>query len=682
MKKQLFLIAALASVAPVKAVEQSVPISLDSDFCLAEETTHLNLWAARIIDLLPAPGQFTNTSTADIDFAQTALEKHETNIFASLGSFGGYIVYGFDTPVKNNPKNPYGIDFQIAGNPLNVGRRGSWWAEAGAVQVMKDLNGNGEPDDGEWYELAGSDYWLSSTVKNVEVTYLNPGYEGRYTVPFTSNVGLEGALLTNAFHSQPYYPLPENYANSSLYQVTLSGNMIKGVLDKRNPANIAFYRGPAFGYSDNWGASLNPSEIPNPYNLKENYESGETMPIDGFDISWAVDKNGNHVELDEIDFVRVYCPMWSNAGWLGEVSTEVGCVVMTIPDENYEPQDVYLNYTGITQIQVVAGYTCRYEGLVFCNGRPVAEGVNPVWTVADETIGTIDNTGLFTAKAVGSTKITYQGTDKAIPDVFEVQVVELSDVAVDLEGNASSVDNSKISCIEGETIYINVESLTTGAEMGKNKKQQRFVYDNYTWSNSNAKVGTISRCLFKALQPGVTTLVATSEYNPELTATIEVTVETLPELEQLISEVELTEQNIAGELTASQIFKVGNKGSVVYLENFSDDIGVEPTLSAADGCVTLNPLTNKLVYDFSAAEDIDATVVMNVRSYKREYQCSLRFFMKSDGVNNVMVDAEVQGDAMWYNVQGMFLGHNLDSADMPTGIYIIRQGSSVRKISL
>ena len=67
---------------------------------------------------------------------------------------------------------------------------------------MKDLNGNGIPDDGEWYELAGSDYWLSTTKRNVEMTYYNPSYNKRYTVPWTTNQGKSGAVLTNQFHNQ------------------------------------------------------------------------------------------------------------------------------------------------------------------------------------------------------------------------------------------------------------------------------------------------------------------------------------------------------------------------------------------------------------------------------------------------------------------------------------------------
>lgn len=661
------------------------PLGQTTPAAVVSVNIHHNLWATRIIDLLPAPGQFVNTTTASITNAQAALER-KNGFVASLGSFGGYIVYGFDAPIKNDPRNPYGIDFQISGNPLNAGRRSSWWSEAGAVQVMKDLNGNGIPDDGEWYELAGSDYWLSSTYRNINMTYYNPGYQKRYTVPFTTDKGFDGAVLTNQFHQQPYYPLPQNYQAASRDQITFTGHLIKGVLDKRSPSYIEYYRGPAFGYCDNWGSKLDPSAITDPYNQKIAYESGEEMPQDGFDISWAVDKDGNHVELDQIDFVRVYCALWENAGWLGEASTEPGQVVMTIPDENYEPADIYLNYAGITQLQVPEGHTCRFEGLVFCNGRPVTEGIEPVWTVDDENVGTIDSNGLFTAKALGKVRISYQGTDKAIPDEFDIQVVKLGRVVVDLEGNASGLDNSKTTCIEGETIYINVESETTVEETVNQTTANRFIYDTYTWENSDPTVGTITNSLFKALAPGVTTLTVVSGIDSELKATIEVTVEAVPELEQLISEIEITEENFAGTLTSSQIFKAGEKGSMVYLDNFCDQPETKDVtfgnLSAAEGHVTMNTIDNTMSYNFENMTQVDETVSFNVTNYSRTFTRSIRFFKKSSGVNNVSADADAAGNTFWYNMQGICLGCNLDSANMAPGIYILRRGNSVRKIKL
>ena len=43
----------------------------------------------------------------------------------------------------------------------------------------------------------------------------------------------------------------------------------------------------------------------------------------GFKIDWAVDEEGNPVRLKKVDFIKVYCAMNQQCGWLGETSTEV-----------------------------------------------------------------------------------------------------------------------------------------------------------------------------------------------------------------------------------------------------------------------------------------------------------------------------------------------------------------------
>ena len=60
------------------------------------------------------------------------------------------------------------MDFTIFGNPLPD------WSEPGVVWVMKDENENGEADD-TWYQLAGSDYFFSTTLLDYQVSYANPG---------------------------------------------------------------------------------------------------------------------------------------------------------------------------------------------------------------------------------------------------------------------------------------------------------------------------------------------------------------------------------------------------------------------------------------------------------------------------------------------------------------------------
>jgi hypothetical protein len=46
-----------------------------------------------------------------------------------------------------------------------------------------------------------------------------------------------------------------------------------------------------------------------------------------FDISDAVDKNGNKANLSGISFIKVQSGVFQIAGWLNEVSTEVSGAV-------------------------------------------------------------------------------------------------------------------------------------------------------------------------------------------------------------------------------------------------------------------------------------------------------------------------------------------------------------------
>ena len=46
-----------------------------------------------------------------------------------------------------------------------------------------------------------------------------------------------------------------------------------------------------------------------------------------------MDSEGNHVDLDQIDFVKVYTAVNQYAGWLGETSTEILNAYDLHPDE-------------------------------------------------------------------------------------------------------------------------------------------------------------------------------------------------------------------------------------------------------------------------------------------------------------------------------------------------------------
>jgi len=328
------------------------------------QVTRNSEFIAEVLEFVPAPGQFINKSPGLPASANSIVGK--ATGLVTLGAFGGYVVFRFNDPVQNHPDNPYGIDFTIFGNPLAT------WSEPGSVWVMKDENGNGLPDD-TWYELAGSDYWFSSTIKNYEVTYTNPGGTVAVDVPWTDNQGNNGAVLKNNFHNQSYYPLNINYPYINEENNTLLGTIITGGLDTSNPSNVQSLP-RAFGYADNNARRSAPWTTPNnPYN-----KTNENAGGDGFDISWAVDSDGNYVELDQIHFIKVVTAMQGNGGWLGEVSTEIAGAAIVTPNPDI---------TGVEEMIVIKDeflpvktHTHQLEAFAFNRGR-----VQPATTLIWET---------------------------------------------------------------------------------------------------------------------------------------------------------------------------------------------------------------------------------------------------------------------------------------------------------
>ena len=83
----------------------------------------------------------------------------------------------------------------------------------------------------------------------------------------------------------------------------------------------------AFGYAD-VTPNGSPSNLGAPVNPYANNASGG----DGFDLAWAVDSNGNPVNVGKVYYVRVYTAVLDN-GYFGETSTEV-CGIFTTYGSN------------------------------------------------------------------------------------------------------------------------------------------------------------------------------------------------------------------------------------------------------------------------------------------------------------------------------------------------------------
>lgn len=276
-----------------------------------------------VLEYHPAPGQFVNTmpsadeTTGYDEVCRRCEERLNDEALVHLGAFGGYITVRFDHPVQNLR----GSDFRIKGN--------SAYAISDPVYGKNTIGGSFEPGivyvgvgndpaTAEWYELAGSEYYTSE-IHDFTVTYYKPTAESgshekvasvyddyiRWEASWTEN-GVRrdstGYHNKNQFHDQTYWPLWEKAESLTFRGGRLPNN---GVDYSGKGTSWVLYRyaKDAYGYVD---ASLN----------SDDYST--------FDIDWAVDKQGNRVQLPQIDFIRVQSAVFQHCGWIGETSTEVG----------------------------------------------------------------------------------------------------------------------------------------------------------------------------------------------------------------------------------------------------------------------------------------------------------------------------------------------------------------------
>ena len=124
------------------------------------------------------------------------------------------------------------------------------------------------------------------------------------------NQGHNGYECKNAYHAQSYWP---EYAGES---ITITGEYL--------PVNSFDTSGSGSNYVQDskwWGFPLDGKGFGiGAYGFCDNYPNAD--PLSTIDISWAVDENGNSVNLDHIDFIKVQSGVHKQSGWIGEISTE------------------------------------------------------------------------------------------------------------------------------------------------------------------------------------------------------------------------------------------------------------------------------------------------------------------------------------------------------------------------
>lgn len=288
----------------------------------------------KVIEYCPAPGQFINNlPSIDAGMSQeerlkVCEEQLEDGNPVCLGAAGGYITLSLDQPIKNGK----GSDLRILGN--------AFYSQSDPVYGDATIGGNVEPgivyagvgassETAQWYELAGSEYYTTQR-HNFKITYHKPTAEtgdnslpcsifdkyirfaASWTEPDGTPCDSTGYLMKNSFHMQSYWPQWEDKEEMTFHGSRLPDNAINyggDGSDADNPQYWITYRyaSDSYGYAD---------AAPN---------SDDTYTT--FDLDWAVDKNGNPVNLDHADFIRIQTGVLQQCGWTGETSTEVAGLV-------------------------------------------------------------------------------------------------------------------------------------------------------------------------------------------------------------------------------------------------------------------------------------------------------------------------------------------------------------------
>jgi hypothetical protein len=259
-----------------------------------EGSTTPKKYVTNVFDYQFAPGQFYRLAKKPdwINGDSTTSDIH-------IGGWGGYIELGFDHDVLN-----------CEGKDIIVYCGNSPSPEPGIIYVMNDVNGNGLPDD-EWYEIKGSEVNHPDYIRDYRLTYFKPE-SADANIRWEDNQGNSGELISYNSSTSAWW------WDSNTTSVTFEGvrlpNAYFNAATEPNSSNWLVYPDLfKYGYAENGTASnREPADDYDP-ELKGNL----------IDISDAIDKAGNPVNLEKIRFVKIQTGVFQRAGWLNEVSTEI-----------------------------------------------------------------------------------------------------------------------------------------------------------------------------------------------------------------------------------------------------------------------------------------------------------------------------------------------------------------------
>ena len=216
----------------------------------------------------------------------------------SLGGQGGYLIAGFDHSVVNNElvNGQSAYDLCIKGNPF------SYQSEPGIIWVSQDDNGDGLPND-QWFELAGSEYGTDNHSVEYAITYFRPEKPKSYTGWRDTNGDTGYIPYMSYWNPSDYYWQPWIEGTKHTY----FGSRLRD----RSTYESGISDIPPY----DWGYADNLSDI--------DFTDGPAGKMGYYKISNARTWDGQPVNLEYIDFVKIQTAQTGSTPNLGEISTEV-----------------------------------------------------------------------------------------------------------------------------------------------------------------------------------------------------------------------------------------------------------------------------------------------------------------------------------------------------------------------
>ena len=298
-------------------------------------------WADSVILYVPgagAPLTVTDPSKAVGEPSGGGPSTPNNDAVVSLGGQGGVLVLRFNTPVTDDPRNPFGLDCIVYSNAFWTGGNPQVkFQEPAIIEISEDVNGNGITDD-PWY--------------------LIPGSRGYSYTPF------------------PQVTEPKGQSNSDSEPYLLAGNIRNPNLFDANPGNnLEEY---------NWGyCEMTPSMTPyldnyvrpdDPHAVGITSRSGGG---DAFDIAWAVDAGGHPAGIARFHFIRITSFISRNFGALGTASPEIDAVADVAPDVDTDGDGILDEY----EVRVAGTDPARRESTILALEIPPLEGGSPFGTL-------------------------------------------------------------------------------------------------------------------------------------------------------------------------------------------------------------------------------------------------------------------------------------------------------------